>query len=139
LHLYTFEKSTNNLYIFSYNEGEFLKDSIMNIIITENDIIIYQELQNITFVDLITPSYIIDGYLEFTFLLSSNINKCYFSFNYFLFRTIKNDAQITDQFFEINWVNNECFQTYTNDRFYNFGFQVMEYKSIRKNFDIENE
>ncbi len=128
--LYTFEKSTNNLYIFSYNEGEFLKDSIMNIIITENDIIIYQELQNITFVDLITPSYIIDGYLEFTFLLSSNINKCYFSFNYFLFRTIKNDAQITDQFFEINCVNNECFQTYTNDRFYNFGFQVMEYNSI---------
>ncbi len=129
--LYTFEKSNNNTYIYSYNENEFSQDSIFNIIITENDIIIYQDLKKITFIDLITPSYIIDGDLKFTISLSSNINRCEISFDYFLFRTIKNDAQITDQSFKILCNSNECIQYNSKERFYNFGFQVMEYKSIR--------
>ena len=100
--LYKFKKNNNNIYTYSYNENEFFQDSIFNILITENDIIIYQEPKNITFLNLITPSYIINGNLNFIFSLSSNINECYFSFDYFLFRTIKNDAQITDQSFQID-------------------------------------
>ena len=128
--LYTFNKKENYLFTFSYNETLFSKDSIFNLIITENKNIIYQDYKNITFLDLITPLYIIDNELSFYFSLSKNIKECYFSFDYFLFRTIKNDAQITDQIIDVTCSQNICTQIYSADSFFNLGFQIMESNSI---------